>query len=68
MPAPDQQPPPDRPDASPGRAKYPAHDDRPDRARTEEHVDDTVEDSFPASDPPAWTSDTGSGAPKRKPD
>jgi hypothetical protein len=27
-------------------------------------IDDTVDDSFPASDPPAWTSETGTGKPK----
>jgi hypothetical protein len=37
---------------------------RPDRPRDEEAIDDAVDDSFPASDPPAWTSETGSGAPK----
>ena len=42
-------------------------EERPDRQRDEESVDNTIDDSFPASDPPAWTSDTGAGAPKSKP-
>ena len=33
--------------------------------RDEARVDDGVESSFPANDPPAWTSETGAGAPKR---
>jgi hypothetical protein len=38
--------------------------DRPDHPREEAAIDDTVDDSFPASDPPAWTSATGAGTPK----
>ena len=38
--------------------------DRPDRPREEAAIDDTVDDSFPASDPPAWNSPTGAGTPK----
>jgi hypothetical protein len=38
--------------------------ERPDRPRTEEAVDTAVDDSFPASDPPAWTSETGTGKPR----
>jgi hypothetical protein len=38
--------------------------DRPDRPRDEGAIDDAVDDSFPASDPPAWTSETGAGRPK----
>jgi sporulation protein YlmC with PRC-barrel domain len=41
-----------------------AYYERPDRPRHEEAVDATVDDSFPASDPPAWTSETGAGKPK----
>jgi sporulation protein YlmC with PRC-barrel domain len=41
-----------------------AYYDRPDRPRHEALVDATVDDSFPASDPPAWTSETGAGRPK----
>ncbi len=36
----------------------------PDRPRHETAIDDTVDDSFPASDPPAWTSETGAGKPR----
>jgi hypothetical protein len=38
-----------------------AYYERPDRPRHETAIDDTVDDSFPASDPPAWTSETGAG-------
>ncbi len=38
--------------------------DRPDRPRPEAAIDDAVDDSFPSSDPPAWTSETGAGRPK----
>ncbi len=40
--------------------------DRPDRPRAEVAIDDAVDDSFPASDPPAWTSETGAGTPKAR--
>lgn len=36
----------------------------PDRGRyTEAEVDDTLDDSFPASDPPSFTATTGAGRP-----
>jgi len=41
-----------------------AYYERPDRPRHETAIDDTVDDSFPASDPPAWTSETGAGKPR----
>lgn len=34
------------------------------RMSRDELVDDAVEDSFPASDPPAFTAEVGSGAPR----
>jgi PRC-barrel domain len=38
--------------------------DRPDRPRAEVAIDDTVDDSFPASDPPSWSGGaTGAGTP-----
>lgn len=39
--------------------------DRPDHARAEGAIDDTVADSFPASDPPSWSSTTGAGPPPK---
>ena len=47
-------------------ASIDAYYERPDRPRPEAAVDDTVDDSFPANDPPAWTSETGAGTPERR--
>jgi hypothetical protein len=47
-----------------GRPSVPS-DKRPDRPVNEAVLDQAVEDSFPASDPPAWSSETGAGAPAR---
>ena len=45
-----------------GRTSVPP-DERPDRPREEATVDEVIDDSFPASDPPAWSSEKGEGAP-----
>jgi PRC-barrel domain len=47
-------------------ASVDAYYDRPDRPRHETAIDVAVEDSFPASDPPAWTSETGAGKPRER--
>src|SRR5690242_16003353 len=47
-------------------ASVDAYYERPDRPRHEAAIDDTVDDSFPASDPPAWTSETGAGTPEKR--
>ena len=47
-------------------ASIDAYYERPDRPRHEAAIDDTVDDSFPASDPPAWTSETGAGTPEKR--
>ena len=36
------------------------------RPRTEKNVDETIDDSFPASDPPSYSPTAGTGAPKRE--
>ena len=45
-----------------GPASGPA-EERPDRPRDEAQLDYTIDDLFPASNPPAWTSETVAGAP-----
>jgi hypothetical protein len=44
---------------------HPRAEDRPDHERNDALVDETIDDSFPASDPPSWSSSTGAGAPKK---
>ncbi len=34
--------------------------DRPDHKRSQKDIDETVEDTFPASDPPSWSPGTAS--------
>jgi hypothetical protein len=50
----------------PGRPSVPP-DERLDRPRDEAVLDEVIGDSFPASDPPAWSSETGAGAPANAP-
>lgn len=35
------------------------------RPRTEEHIDEAIEESFPASDPPSYSRTARAGAPPR---
>lgn len=44
-------------------SKIPVHKRRP---RSEELIDETIDESFPASDPPSYSRTARSGAPRRE--
>jgi len=48
-----------------GRRHPTDRDSRPDHIVDDRMVDETLEESFPASDPPSWTAPARIGSPKR---
>ena len=46
-----------------GRGRAAGSDGRSDHPRDDAAVDTAIDGTFPASDPPAWTGETGIGAP-----